>query len=87
MDLLGAFLDPEIIKNLLGDALSSEFMKTCSIFALAALIHAKQMRKEIRTQVGLLIDVIRQDLDSHRELIGTLRSRVDKLEQHLKRKE
>lgn len=87
MDLLGALLDPEIIKNLLGDALSSEFMKTCSIFALAALIHAKQMRKEIRMQVGLLIDVLKADLDGHRNLISALHSRVDKIEKHLKIKE
>lgn len=87
MDSLMGLLDPELIKNFLGEAASSEFMKNCSIFALAALLHAKQMRKEIRTQVGLLISVLREDLHAHKNLIGSLDQRVGKIEEHLKIKE
>jgi len=83
MDLFSDSGTLDLIKNLFGEAASGQFMRTCSIFALAAFIHARQVRKEIRTQFDLLVTVLRQDLDAQQKMLGILSGRIDKLEQHI----
>ena len=83
MDLPLEFLNPELLKNILGDALTGEFVKTCSIFSLAAYVHSKQVRKEIKMQFGALISVLQMDLDAQKKTLGLLYDRVDTIERHL----
>ncbi len=85
MDLLSG-LDVESIKTFLGDALSHDFSRMLFLFAAAALIHGKQVRKEIRTQFGALIDVLKEDLDAQKSVLGKLAMRVDNIEAKLNSK-
>ena len=75
------FLDK--IPELLGNAAQTEFVRTAAIFGLAAHIHAKQVRKEIKTQLGELVAVLKQDLDAQKAAFLSLTSRVDKIEKNL----
>lgn len=86
MDLVSG-LDMTIVANLFGDAAASEFARTCAIFALASFMHAQKVTKEIKTQFGLLINVIQADLDAQKDMLGTLHGRVARIEEHLKIKE
>lgn len=75
--------DVEIISALLGDAMASEFYRTLALFTVAAWIHGRQVRKEIREQIGRLVSVLQQDLDAQKEVLCTLTGRVTKIENHL----
>lgn len=81
MEMLISGLDVELVKNFFGEAASSEFTRTLVIFGLAALVHARQVRKEIKTQFGELVAVLREDLDATKTMIGSLSGRVAKLEE------
>lgn len=83
MELFGDSGLIELLKNIFGEAASRQFMQTCSIFALAAFVHARQVRKEIRTQFEIIATVLRQDLDAQQKMFGLLSGRVDKLEEHI----
>lgn len=72
--------NPESFIAFLGDAVQTEFARTCTIFGIAAWVHAKQVRTEIRRQFGELVSVLREDLEGQKFLIGTLTNRVTKLE-------
>lgn len=84
LDLLNSFPDIEVIKNFLGEAAGTEFTKTCAIFGFAAMIHAKQVRKEIRTQFGELVSVLQKDLSAQQSVLAGLALRVDTLESRFK---
>lgn len=86
MDLSGISELQEIVTSVLGNAASTDFLKTCSIFALASFIHARKVTKEIKTQFGLLVSVVQQDLDSQGKLLAALTNRVAKIEDHLQHK-
>jgi hypothetical protein len=73
-DFLGKF--PELF----GNALASDFTHNAAIFALAALVHASQVRREIKFQFGELVSVIKQDLEAQKSVLAGLTARVDKLE-------
>lgn len=85
LDSFSAF-DPELIRNIFGQVAASEFARTCAIFGLAAFVHSKQVRQEIKTQFGGLIAAVREDLTAQREILGKLGTRVDKIEDHLQLK-
>lgn len=76
-------LDPGVIATVFGDAVASEFARTCAIFALAAFIHGRKVAKEVREQGQSLVNVIREDLDLQRKLLSALTDRVGKIEEHL----
>lgn len=84
MEFLESLISTETIKNILGEAASSEFARTCMIFALAAFVHARQVRKEIRAQFELLVSVLRDDLEGQRKVLGLHAVRLDNIELHLK---
>lgn len=86
MDLLDSFLSLEMIKTLLSEAAQNELARTCGIFGFAALIHSKQVRKEIKAQFGLLVSVLREDLEAQKSVLGKLTDRVDNIESKLKLK-
>lgn len=86
MDSLLTGLDAEVIKRLIGEAASADFLRMCAMFSLAAFIHARQVRKEIRDQLGVLITVLREDLDATKSMLGTLHTRVDRIENILNQK-
>ncbi len=79
----GALIDSHTIKAFLGDTASQEFLKTLVVFAAAAYVHARQVRKEIKDQIGALIEVLKADLEGQKYLLGKLDSRVGKLEEKL----
>lgn len=81
LDLLASLFDPDAIKNFLSGAAQTEFAHTMTIFAVAAFVHARQVRKEIRTQFGELVDVLREDLSAQKAMLVGVVVRVDKLEQ------
>ncbi len=80
LNLFGFDLSIEVIKSFLGDAAGNTFIQMSSIFALVAFIHAGQMRREIRAQFTELIGVLREDLQSTRDMLGSLTIRVDRIE-------
>lgn len=80
------WLDLDIIKNLFGDAISSQVTQFTIAFTLAAYIHAGRVKKEIKAQFSHLTDVIgelgaalRQDLNTHSERIGAVEKNVSQL--------
>lgn len=83
MDLL----DVESIRTLFGDAISSQFSRTLFLFTAAAFVHARQVRKEIKDQMGQLIGVLREDLDAQKTVLHNLSNRVETIEVALKLKE
>lgn len=87
MEFLESFIDAEFVKNILGEAASSDFTRTCAIFALAAFVHGRQMRKEIKAQFGLLVTVLKEDLDAQQKVLGLHAVRLDKIEERLQIKE
>lgn len=80
LDLFGSGVDLEVLKNIFGAAASSDFTRTLSIFALAAYVHAKQVRKEIKLQFGELVGVLREDLEAQKSVLDKLANRVDTIE-------
>ena len=64
----------------LNTALQTEFTRTCAIFSLAAFVHARQVRKEIKAQFGELVSVLRADLQSQGNRLSGIENRVDRLE-------
>ena len=82
-------LDPEVIKNFLSEAASTEFAKTCSIFGFAAFIHGRQVSKAIRIKFDELVGVLKDDLEAQKSVLDRLTSRIDNIETKLniKRKE
>lgn len=87
MEYLTSMIDPESVRNFLGEAAGSQFTRTLAIFGFAAMVHARQVRKEIKAQFGVLVSVLQQDLDTNKKLLGELGRRVDKIELHFKIKE
>lgn len=87
LDLFSGSLDPELLKNLFGATASGDFMRTCAIFALAAFVHARQVRKEIKAQFALLVSVLQADLEAQKKNVGMLAERIDKIEVRLQLKE
>ncbi len=82
MESLGSPELVEVIKSFFGDAMSSEFVRTLAIFSAAAFVHGRQVRKEIKAQVGALIVVLEADLKGQKKMTEHLYDRVEKLEGH-----
>lgn len=79
-----AGLDVDALRGLFSEAVSHQFTQTLMIFAAAAFVHGRQVRKEIKTQFGELINVLRADLDAQKNVLGKLAGRVDNIEATLK---
>lgn len=73
----------ELLQMVLGNAASTDFLKTCAVFALASTIHARKVTKEIKMQLGLLVEVLKQDLATQQKMLEVLHGRVAKIELHL----
>lgn len=71
------------LKSFFGEALQTEFSRTLAIFAAAAWVHSRQVRKEIRAQFESLVGVLKQDLEGNKFLLGQLTGRVTKIEEKL----
>ncbi len=80
MNLLADTGAAEVIKNIFGEAASGEFVRTCSMFVLAAYVHSRQVRKEIKDQFSILVSVIKQDLDAQQKILGVFGERLAKIE-------
>lgn len=87
LESLLSSIDVEAVKNFLGEAASKQFSQTLLIFLAASYVHGRQVRKEIKTQLGQLVTVMQADLEATRTMLGSLASRVDKLESYFKLKE
>lgn len=77
---------PDFLNRLpefLGTAAQNEFLHTAAIFSLAALVHANQVRKEIRVQFSELVGVLKQDLEAQKTVLAGVATRVDRLEQEM----
>ncbi len=90
MDWLLQMLSPEQLQAVLGQAFSSEVFKFSCAFSLAAMIHAKQVRKEIGIQftgaitaINDLTSVLRQDLEKQSKRIGMIEAAVGKIDGRL----
>ena len=81
------WLDGDTLEAFFGDSLKAQFFRTLFLFTAAAWVHGRQVRKEIRNQVGELISVLKQDLKAQKEMLGALTGRVTKIETHLNLKE
>lgn len=86
MESLLSSINPETVKNFLGEAASTQFSQTLLIFLAASYVHGSQVRKEIKTQFSELVSVMRADLEATRNMLGSLADRVDKLEVLIKLK-
>lgn len=80
------WLDVEIVKSFLGDALGAQVTQWTLGLAIASFIHAGRVKKEIKAQVGQLTGAIqelgvalRQDLSSQSERIGYVEKSVSQL--------
>ncbi len=80
-------MDIETVKNLFGDALSSQVASFTFAFTLAAFIHSGRVKKEIAAQMSGITDAIKElgaalraDLKEVRDDVDTLSGRVSKLE-------
>lgn len=62
------------------EALQTEFARTLAVFAAAAWVHSRQVRKEIKQQFELLVSVLQKDLEGNKFLISQLTGRVTRLE-------
>ena len=80
MNLLADTGAAEVIKNIFGEAASGEFVRTCSMFVLAAYVHSRQVRKEIKEQFTTLVSVLKQDLDAQQKMLGLITTRLDRIE-------
>lgn len=74
----------EVLKILIGDAATSEFAKMLTLFTVAAWLHSTRVRREIRTQLSALTEVLREDLAHQKTVIAEVRSDVDTIKNHLK---
>lgn len=77
----------DTLEAFFGDTLKAEFFRILFLFTAAAWIHGRQVRKEIKNQIGELISVLKEDLKAQKEMIGALTGRVTKIETHLNLKE
>ena len=84
--MLNSLIDLETVRSFLGDAASNEFTRTLTIFGAAAYVHARQVRAEIKEQIGRICDVLQKDLEGQKFLLGSLGTRVDKIEARLNNK-
>ncbi len=50
------------------------------MFALAAFVHSRQVRKEIKAQFEILVGVLRDDLSSQNQRISGIESRLKQVE-------
>lgn len=87
-------VEPEVAMKLVGEAAASQIAQAGFFFTLAAMLHARQVRKEIANQFGILTGAInnvatalKKDLESHAERLDKVEdgfqrmdSRVTKLE-------
>lgn len=80
MSLLADTGIADVIQNIFGQAASGEFVRTCSMFVLAAYVHSRQVRKEIKDQFSTLVAVLKQDLDAQQKMLGLITSRLDRIE-------
>ena len=80
MEFLG--LDAETVKTA-WEALTTNFFQTLAVFTVASWVHGRQVRKEIKNQMGLLVSVLQQDLVAQKEVLGSLGGRVSRIESHL----
>jgi len=72
---------PEQLLAVLGDATNSQLMKNSFLFALAAIIHSGRVKKEIREQMTLLTDAIRDEARSVRKIVESHANEIAVLKQ------
>jgi hypothetical protein len=70
----------EAMRGFVSEALQTEFSRTCIIFSLAALLHSRQVRKEIKNQFDRLVEVLKDDLSKQSSRLGAVETRVERLE-------
>lgn len=75
--------DPHVLVGVFGEAATSDFARSCYLFALAAFIHSRKVAKEIKSLGDKLIAVVQADLDQQRKISSALTERVAKIETHL----
>lgn len=75
-------LDTDVIQAVFG-SLQTQFFQTLALFTAAAWIHGRQVRTEIKKQMGLLVEVLQQDLTAQKEVLASLTGRIDRIEEHL----
>jgi hypothetical protein len=80
------WLDVDIVRQFLGDALGSQVAQWTMGLAIASVIHSSRVKKEIKAQFGELTGAIkelgaalRQDLNSQSERIGNVEKTVSQL--------
>lgn len=90
LEYLSANMFAGFISQFLGEAAKSEFFHTIVIFACAALLHARQVKKEIREQFALVTTAInevasalRQDMRIQSERVGLMERFMDKLDERV----
>ena len=80
----GSAPNPDDVINFLSNAAQAQFTQTCSIFALAAFVHSKQVRAEIKLQFEALVKVLQLDLDAQKSVLELHGRRLDDIEKKLK---
>lgn len=78
------WLSQEYITALVGDAVSKDMARFTVAFGLAAWLHSRQVRKEIKTQFSALISVLERDLSMQSERLGKVEARMDRIENQQK---
>ena len=84
------WLDLDILKNFLGEAISSQVAQWTLGLAIASIIHSGRVKKEIKLQFAQLTDAIRelgsalrQDLNAHSDRIGAVEKSVSQLSERI----
>jgi hypothetical protein len=73
----------EAFRDFVNDAAANEFARTSLIFVAAAWVHSRQVSKEIRKQVGTLVEVLEKDLRVQQTVLRHLTARVSRIESKL----
>lgn len=84
-------MDTDTILSFLGEASRNQVVHSGFFFTLAALLHAKQVRKEIATQFSTIslalnnvADALKQDLVKHSERLDRVEKDVGTIKDSLK---
>lgn len=77
-------MDLDQIQSFLTDAIQHEVVKWSVAFSIAAFVHSRQIRKEIRFQVGNITDSIKDVARTLKEDLDKQGKRLDNVETGIK---
>lgn len=77
-------IDFELVKKIAGEPFAQQLTIWTTSLAVASFIHSGRVKKEMSNITSALVKLgesLRQDLKSQSDRIGTLETRIDKIEE------